>query len=115
MPTAAARATTRRSFALLCACTLCHFLAMGVFLSGLPLFVSRELNASKAAVGFAVGCFSLTAVVSRPWVGRRIDRFGRIWFLRGAPVIVAASSVGLMAVDSLGGVIGLRLLQGLAG
>ena len=105
----------RTRFLLLCGCTFFHFVAMGVFLSGLPLFVSRELDGSKAAVGFAVGCFSLTAVFSRPWVGRRIDRLGRVWFLRGAPVLIALTSVALVAADNLGTVIALRLLQGLAG
>ena len=86
-----------------------------MFLSGLPLFVGRELHASKAAVGFAVGSFSLTAVFSRPWVGRRIDRWGRRWFLRGAPVLVASSAVGLVFAHAYGAIVALRLLQGLAG
>lgn len=107
--------TARVRFALLCACTLCHFLAMGVFLSGLPLFVGRELHASKAAVGFAVGSFSLTAVFSRPWVGRRIDRWGRRWFLRGAPVLIALSAIGLVFAQAYGAIVALRLVQGLAG
>ena len=107
--------STRRRFWLLCGCTLFHFLAMGVFLSSLPLFVSRELGGSKAAVGFAVGCFSLTAVLSRPWVGRRIDRLGRRWFLRVPPLVIAVSAVGLLAAHTLGAVVALRLLQGLAG
>lgn len=107
--------TTRARFQLLCACTFFHFLAMGIFLSGLPLFVSRELQGSKAAVGVAVGAFSITAVFSRPFVGRRMDVIGRAWFLRGAPVLIAASAVGLLFADSLWAVVALRLLQGLAG
>lgn len=107
--------STRARFWLLCACTFFHFLSMGIFLSGLPLFVSNELGGSKAAVGFAVGCFSLTAVLCRPFVGRRIDRLGRAWFLRGAPLLIALTSVGLLAADALGGIIALRLLQGVAG
>ena len=106
---------TRARFQLLCACTFFHFLAMGIFLSGLPLFVSRELQGSKAAVGIAVGAFSITAVFSRPFVGRRMDVVGRTWFLRGAPVLIALSAVGLLFADSLWAVVGLRLLQGLAG
>ncbi|HEX7165884.1 MAG TPA: MFS transporter, partial [Acidimicrobiales bacterium] len=105
----------RARFWLLCGCTFFHFLAMGVFLSALPLFVSDELHGSKATVGFAVGCFSLTAVVFRPWVGRRIDQLGRVWFLRLAPVLVAVTALGLLAAKVLGAVIALRLLQGIAG
>lgn len=106
---------SRARFPLLCACTFFHFLAMGVFLSGLPLFVSHELGGSKAAVGFAVGSFSLTAVFSRPFVGRRMDRIGRTPFLRLGPVLVAGSAAGLFLAHSLVAIVGLRLLQGLAG
>lgn len=107
--------STRARFLLLCGATFFHFLSMGIFLSGLPLFVSRELSGSKAAVGIAVGAFSITAVVSRPFVGRRMDAVGRAWFLRGAPVLIAVSAVGLLFADALWSVIALRLLQGLAG
>lgn len=62
-----------------------------------------------------MGCFSLTAVFSRPWVGRCIDRWGRIWFLRGAPFLIAATALGLLAAHALVAVVALRLVQGLAG
>jgi MFS family permease len=107
--------TTRARFQLLCACTFFHFLAMGIFLSALPLFVDRELGGSKTAVGLAAGSFSLTAVLIRPVVGRRMDRLGRARFLRGAPVLVAVSAMGLLFAHSLAAVVGMRLLQGLAG
>ena len=102
-------------FRVLCFATFFHFLAMGVFLSGLPLYVDRELHGSKAAVGFAVGCFSITAVLTRPWVGRRVDRIGRVWFVRGAPLLIAATCVGLLFAESLSAIVALRLTQGLAG
>ena len=107
--------SVRARFLLLCGATFFHFLAMGIFLSGLPLFVSRELGGSKAAVGIAVGAFSITAVFSRPFVGRRMDAVGRAWFLRGAPVLIAASAIGLLGAASLLAVVALRLVQGLAG
>ncbi len=111
----AAPPSVRTRFLVLCGATFFHFLAMGIFLSGLPLFVSRELGGSKAAVGLAVGAFSITAVFSRPFVGRRMDAVGRAWFLRGAPVLIVASAVGLLFAHSLWAVVVLRLLQGLAG
>ena len=107
--------STRARFLLLCGATFFHFLAMAIFLSGLPLFVSRELQGSKAAVGIALGAFSITAVFSRPFVGRKMDAIGRAWFLRGAPVLIAVSAIGLLFADSLWMVIALRLVQGLAG
>ena len=95
--------------------TLFHFLAMGVFLSGLPLLLTRELNSTKAAVGFAVGSFSLTAVATRPFVGRAVDRRGRKAFLVGAPIVIAASAAGLLVAGFYAAVVALRLAQGAAG
>ena len=106
--------SSRARFWLLCGCTFFHFLSMGMFLSGLPLYVDRVLDGSKAAVGFAVGCYSITAVVSRPWMGRRIDSLGRAWFIRLAPLLIAVTAVGLVFAEVLGAVIALRLLQGFA-
>lgn len=102
-------------FRLLCGATFFHFLAMGVFLSGLPLFITRELGGTKAVVGLAVGAYSVTAVFSRPFVGRKMDEVGRAWFLRGATLLVIASSLGLLVARQLWAVVALRLLQGLAG
>lgn len=95
--------------------TLFHFLAMGVFLSGLPLLLTRELDSTKAAVGFAVGSFSLTAVATRPFVGRAVDRRGRKAFLVGAPLVIAASAAGLLVAGFYAAVVALRLAQGAAG
>lgn len=95
--------------------TLFHFLAMGVFLSGLPLLLTRELDSTKAAVGFAVGSFSLTAVATRPFVGRAVDRRGRKAFLVGAPILIAASAAGLLVAGFYAAVVALRLAQGAAG
>lgn len=95
--------------------TLFHFLAMGVFLSGLPLLLTRELDSTKAAVGFAVGSFSLTAVATRPFVGRAVDRRGRKAFLVGAPLLIAATAAGLLVAGFYAAVVALRLAQGAAG
>jgi MFS family permease len=105
----------RRNFLVLCAATFFHFVAMGMYLAALPLYVSRELDGSRAAVGLAVGAFSISAVLSRPWVGRRVDRFGRKVFLVGAPLLIAATAFSLFAATALAAVVAVRLVQGLAG
>lgn len=104
----------RRSFLILCAATFFHFVAMGMYLAALPLYVSRELNGSRAAVGLAVGAMSISAVLSRPWVGRRVDRLGRRVFIIGAPVLIAATAFSLLAATVLIAVVAVRLVQGLA-
>lgn len=114
-PTRSRVGRPRRGFVLLCAATYAHFVAMGVFLSALPLFITRSLGGSRSAVGLAVGAFSLSAVVLRPIVGRGIDKRGRRPFLVGGPALLAVSSLGLLAAESIPVVVVLRLLQGVAG
>ena len=104
-----------RDLKILCAITLAHFTVMGIYLSALPLFVTDALGGSRAAVGVAVGSFFISALVFRPPVGRALDTWGRRPFLIAAPAVVAMSSFGLVAVDSIGGVIALRFFQGIAG
>lgn len=86
-----------------------------MYLAALPLYVSGELGGSRAAVGLAVGAFSISAVVSRPWVGRRVDRLGRRVFVIGAPALIAASAFTLFAATVLLAVVAVRLVQGVAG
>lgn len=100
---------------LLCAATYAHFVAMGVFLSALPLFITQSLDGSRSEVGLAVGAFSISAVVLRPLAGRGMDSHGRRPFLVGGPLLLALSSAGLLAAGSIPVVIALRLLQGAAG
>ncbi|MEA2452790.1 MAG: hypothetical protein QOG04_1500 [Actinomycetota bacterium] len=100
---------------MLCAVTLAHFTVMGVYLSALPLFVTDALGGSRASVGISVGSFSISALLSRPPIGRALDRWGRRPFLVGAPALIALTSVALLVVDSIPAVIGLRFLQGFAG
>lgn len=105
----------RRSFVLLCAATLAEFIALGIFLAALPLFVGDELGGSRAAVGLALSSFSVSAVLLRPSVGRGLDRVGRRRFLIAAPLILITSAAGLAVATSVAAVVVLRLLQGVAG
>lgn len=115
MPAPDARSSTRARFALLCGSTFFHFLAMGVLLVALPLFVSRELQQSRAVVGLAVGSFAVAAVLLRPTAGRQVDALGRRRFMIGAPLVVLVTAVGLLAAQALWAVALLRLIQGAAG
>ena len=97
------------------AVTFCQFAAMGMYLTGIQLFVKDDLIGSKAAVGLAVGAFSITAVLSRPIVGRGVDQRGRKPFLYVGLALLALSSLGFLFVDSLVEVVVLRLVQGVNG
>lgn len=102
-------------FGLLCGATLFQFIAMGIFLSALPLFVTGELGGTRSQVGIAVGAFSLSAVLLRPSVGREIDRRGRRVFLAAAPLILMVTSAGFGLARAVPVAVLLRLGQGVAG
>ncbi len=95
--------------------TFCQFAAIGMFLTGIQLYVKDELGASKASVGLAVGAFSITAVLVRPIVGRGVDVRGRKPFLYVGLALLLVSSVGFLVVSSVTGVVALRLVQGVNG
>ena len=104
-----------RAFWILCGATFFEFLALGIFLAGLPLFLTGELHTSRATVGLTVGAFSLSALTVRPLIGRIADRRGRKQFLILAPALVSVTGVALTVAHVLPAVFGLRVLQGLAG
>jgi len=104
-----------RPLRLLYAVTLCHFTAMGIYFAAIQLYVEDELLGSKAAVGIAVGSFSLTAVLVRPSVGRGIDVRGRKPFLLAGLAALLLSSLGFLVADSVVEVVVLRLVQGVSG
>lgn len=86
-----------------------------MYFSAIQLFVEGELGAGRSAVGLAVGAFSLSALLCRPFVGRGIDVRGRKPFLLGALGILALSSLGFLVADSVPVVVALRLIQGISG
>lgn len=106
---------TGGQFGLLCVATLFEFVALGIYLSALPLFVTDGLGGSRASVGLTMGAFSVAAVLLRPLVGQGLDRRGRRPFLLAAPVILMVTSVAFVAVGSLAAAVALRLVQGTAG
>jgi MFS family permease len=88
---------------------------MGMFLAGIPLYVTGELGGTNRAAGLAVGVFSVSAVVLRPFIGRGMDRHGRKPYLVGSLALLAVSSPLLILTISVAGVAAVRLLQGVVG
>ncbi len=100
---------------LLYAATLCNFTAFGAYFAAIQLYVEDDLGASRSSVGLAVGAFSLSALLVRPFIGRGIDARGRRPFLLAALALLALTSLGFLVAGSVPAVVGLRLLQGVAG
>ena len=102
------------AFVALGVCELAYFTAAGMLLGVTPFFVTDELDGGKAAVGLAVGAFSVTALVLRPWSGRLSDRRGRRPLLIGGAALCAVVILGHVVVDELWLLVVLRLLLGAA-
>ncbi|HSJ20259.1 MAG TPA: MFS transporter [Nocardioidaceae bacterium] len=93
---------------------LAYFTAVGVLLATTPLFVTGPLGGAELGVGLAMGSFSVTTLLLRPWAGRWVDRHGRRLLLVGGAAAFAVVTVGHLVVDSLPALVALRLLLGAA-
>jgi MFS family permease len=106
-----ARLVTPR-FVVVVLCGLAYFLALGMVLPVVPQYVEDRLGGGSVAVGVAVGSLFVGAVLLRPYVGRLGDRFGRrVLMISGASVVAVSIAIyGVM--ESLGFLVGARLLTG---
>jgi predicted MFS family arabinose efflux permease len=93
---------------------LAYFSAAGLTIPVTPLFAHGPLDADPAGVGLAVGAFSVTALILRPYAGRMTDRWGR-----RPPLVLGALACSIVLaahafVGDLGVLVFLRLLLGVA-
>lgn len=103
-----------RAFVLLTASDLAYFLCTGILVFATPLFATGPLGSGPAQVGLAMGSFSVTTLAMRPWLGRWTDRHGRRALLVGGAAAFALVVLGHLVVDSLAGLVLVRLLLGAA-
>ncbi len=102
------------AFLLLGAADLAYFVAIGVAIHGLPLYVTGPIGSGEAGAGLAFGAFGVTALLCRPFAGRLSDLRGRRPLLVFGAVLCGVGMVLLPLADSLAAVVGIRLLQGVA-
>src|SRR5262245_5253653 len=75
------------------ASTLVFFVASGLFLPATPRYTAGPLGGDAFAVGLAVGSFSLSSILLRPFAGRWSDRRGRrVMLVAGAALQVIAAA-----------------------
>jgi MFS family permease len=103
-----------RAFVTLTLSDLAYFTAAGVLLLATPLFASGPLGGGTAAVGLAMGSFSVTTLLLRPWVGRWTDRHGRRPLLVGGAAGFAVVVLAHLLVTGLAGLVLVRLTLGVA-
>jgi MFS family permease len=93
---------------------LAYFTAAGVLILVTPLFAADGLGADPVGVGIAVGSFSITALVLRPWSGRESDRRGRRPLLVIGALVAAGAILAHTVTTDLVMLIALRLILGAA-
>jgi len=90
------------------------FSALG-FASVIPLvaqYVTKELEGGPLEVGLAVGIFSFSAVLARPYIGRLGDRKGRRLLVAGGTFLTALVLAGHVLADTYQLLLIARLLTG---
>ena len=90
------------------------FLSQGLLYPSLPLYLHQRLGTSLAVAGIVMSSQSVASLFSRPWTGRFIDTRGRKPFLIAGPLLTMTTALGLLVLHSVGGVLVMRLLQGVA-
>jgi MFS family permease len=93
-------------------------LAFGVAFSTflmLPKILATRLGAGPGGIGLVNAMFSLAGIAAVPFVGARVDRPGRARLMAGGSLLMAAGTLGFVAVDHVGLLaIVLRAAQGTA-
>jgi MFS family permease len=100
------------AFLLIAGATLAFFTSAGVTLPAVPRYVAGPLRGSEVAVGFAVGLFSASALLTRPFAGRLGDTRGRRPVMVAGAAIVGASIMGYALASSVVTLTLFRLLTG---
>lgn len=93
--------------------SLAYFLSLGILVPAVPLYVAGPLRGGEVAVGLAVGIFSVSGFLFRPWAGRLGDRRGRRPIIVGGAALVAVSVLGYFLADTAPAIVALRFLTGI--
>ncbi len=93
---------------------LAYFVSVGIAIHTLPLYATGPVGSDEAGAGLAFGAFGVTALVCRPLAGRLSDVHGRTPLLVTGALLAATGMLLLPYVDTLAGVVAIRLLQGVA-
>ena len=100
-----------RDFSLALLANLFSFCSMYLLLATLPLYVVA-IGGTVTDAGIVLACFTLTAVIVRPWIGRLSDRRAKKTIMLVGAVILAASSLLYHPAHSVPLVMAVRVLHG---
>ena len=100
-----------RDFSLAILANLFSFTSMYLLLATLPLYVVA-IGGNVSDAGVVLACFTLTAVVVRPWIGRLSDRRAKKAIMLAGAVVLAASSLLYEPVHSVPLLMAVRVFHG---
>jgi MFS family permease len=100
-----------RSFSLAILANLFSFTSMYLLLATLPLYVVA-IGGDVTDAGIVLACFTLTAVLVRPWIGRLSDRRAKKAIMLAGAVITAASSLLYEPAHAVPLLMAVRILHG---
>ena len=100
-----------RDFSLAILANLFSFTSMYLLLATLPLYVVA-IGGSISDAGIVLACFTLTAVIMRPWIGRLSDRRAKKAIMLAGAIILAASSLLYEPVHSVPLLMAVRVFHG---
>ena len=100
-----------RDFSLAILANLFSFTSMYLLLATLPLYVVA-IGGNISDAGIVLACFTLTAVIVRPWIGRLSDRRPKKAIMLAGAIITAASSLLYEPAHSVPLLMAVRVLHG---
>lgn len=78
-------------FFLILVAAFAFFMGVGMTLPILPVFVHEELGGTDVEIGLVVAVQAVSAILVRPWITPRINRYGAV------PVVLAGATLGAMS------------------
>jgi DHA1 family multidrug resistance protein-like MFS transporter len=102
----------KKAFFVLVTTMLISMLGFGVVVPLLPIYAD-QLGATALEIGFINAGFSLSLMVSLPFMGRLSDRFGRKVFLCSGLTILTIASLGFIWAQNPLQLILVRIFQGI--
>lgn len=89
------------------------FLAFYIFLVTLPILAIEDLGSSNAMAGLMTSVFLVSAIITRPFAGYWLERFGKKRILLIALLIFWGASCLYFVPDSISSMLFLRFIHGI--
>ena len=112
-PLSSAKEILSRNYILLCTSNYFQFMAHFILMATLPIIAVDLIGASREQVGLINGMYLFGSLVSRPFMGRLIDRYDKKKVLLCTFIFFLMPFISYFFVKSAWLLIGLRLIHGL--